>query len=1397
MIFARTAAVVSAALAMALLTSSVAYPGDDLVTDGDGLTPVSASALTYGTVCRNATGSKTVAFALKHSGNGSIFANGATVSISMVSAPAGVTAGSFGSITLPSNWTTLSNGTLSNATTGVVTIATGAVTSYAGRVTFRATGTDADPDRDGRPQTLTRDDTVDLTATVAACDSTPPVLTLPGPMTAEATGASGAVVTYTATATDAVDGARPVSCSRTSGSTFALGATTVTCSAADASGNTSTGTFTVTVVDTTGPVLTLPASRTIEATGPAGAVETFAATATDAVDGARTVTCTPVSGSTFALGATTVACSATDTRSNSSTGSFVVTVRDTTAPTLSLPAGVTAEATSGSGAVVTYSASATDTVDTTVPVSCDRASGSRFPIGATLVRCHGIDDSNNRSDGSFTVNVGDTTRPALSLPGTITTEATGPTGAVVGYTADAHDAVDGDLTPGCTPVSGSTFGITTTAVSCTVSDTAGNTASGSFNVVVRDTTSPALTIPANLVAEATSAAGATVSYAASATDIVDPDVVVSCTAPSGTFPLGATTVTCTATDDFRNSVSRSFTVTVEDTTRPQLELPGDLTVEATSASGAAVVYTATATDAVSGTVQVTCVPAPGSVFALGTTPVSCSATDGARNRATGGFNVLVRDTTDPTLNVPGGVVEEATAASGALVTYTATASDTVDASVDIACAPASGARFPLGRTTVSCTATDDAGNDVTRSFDVVVQDTLAPVIGVPAAQTVEATSAAGATYAYTATASDAVSVVTPSCEPLSGATFPLGETTVRCTATDGAGNTGRASFTVTVVDTTPPALTLPANQTLEATGPSGATATYAASATDLVDGAVAATCTPASGSTYEIGTHTVTCSTRDVAGNSDSGTFTVQVQDTTPPALDLPADIVEEATGSTGNLVTYSATATDIVSGTVQVTCAPTSGSRFPITTTPVECSAVDGADNVANGGFSVTVRDKTAPAVTVPPSDTIEATGPSGAAYTYTATARDVVDGEMTPTCQPRSGSTFALGVTPVLCEATDNAGNTGSGGFSLTVVDTIAPVVTVPADRTAEATGPGGTAVTFTATATDAVAGSPAVTCMPRSGATFPLGVNTVTCTSSDGSNNTGSASFTITVVDTVAPVVAVPADRTVEATGPSGAVVSFTASATDAVSGSPATTCNPAGGSTFALGTTPVTCTAADGAGNVGTASFNVTVRDTIAPTLTVPANIVVTATGVSGAVVTYQASATDAVTTSVAAVCSPASGSTFAIGTTTVGCSATDGAGNTTTRSFTVSVRYAWSGFLQPVNDTAHQTGVAQSKFRLGSTVPLKFQLRTLDGGSVQQSGSPVFAKDYRGPTCNSATANEVPPEATSTSGTTYRWDSTALQYIYNFSTKGLAAGEWRTWAQTGDGQSYYVDLCLTK
>jgi HYR domain len=177
------------------------------------------------------------------------------------------------------------------------------------------------PDGGSVIQTLT----VDIANTTEPLDSTPPTLTVPGDVVVEATSASGAFVNYSVSATDAVDPSPVIGCGPASGTMFPLGSTTVTCNAADASGNTATATFVVRVRDTTPPSLMVPPDVVLDATSPAGVYVAVTATATDAVDPSPSVECAPTG--TLRVGDTTVACTASDSSGNLTFGSVVVHVR--------------------------------------------------------------------------------------------------------------------------------------------------------------------------------------------------------------------------------------------------------------------------------------------------------------------------------------------------------------------------------------------------------------------------------------------------------------------------------------------------------------------------------------------------------------------------------------------------------------------------------------------------------------------------------------------------------------------------------------------------------------------------------------------------------------------------------------------------------------------------------------------------------------------------------------------------------------------------------------------------------------------------------------------------------------------------------------------------------------
>ncbi|HSY51830.1 MAG TPA: HYR domain-containing protein [Thermoanaerobaculia bacterium] len=308
---------------------------------------------------------------------------------------------------------------------------------------------------------------------------------------------------------------------------------------------------------------------------------------------------------------------------------------------------------------------------------------------------------------------------------------------------------------------------------------------------------------------------------------------------------------------------------------PLLDIPENVFAEATSAAGANVTFF------IGGFSFVDPPPAPtvvcdhnsGDLYPIGETIVHCTATD-SFGSASGNFPVFVLDTTGPVVTVPADIIT-----GNPVVTYSASATDAVNGSVTVNCSPTSGSTFPLGTTTVTCIAYDAQANIGTGTFNVTVSN--GPVLTLPPNITAEATSAAGAAVSYTVTATDNATI---NCTPASGSTFPLGTTTVNCSATAVTGSTS-GSFNVTVVDTTPPALSLPSPITAEATGPSGAAVTFTVSANDLVDGPRPVLCDHNSGDTYPLGTTTVQCTSTDTHNNTAHGSFTILVQDTTPPTI--------------------------------------------------------------------------------------------------------------------------------------------------------------------------------------------------------------------------------------------------------------------------------------------------------------------------------------------------------------------------------------------------------------------------------------------------------------------------------------------------------------------------------
>jgi pimeloyl-ACP methyl ester carboxylesterase len=138
------------------------------------------------------------------------------------------------------------------------------------------------------------------------------------------------------------------------------------------------------------------------------------------------------------------------------------------------------------------------------------------------------------------------------------------------------------------------------------------------------------------------------------------------------------------------------------------------------------------------------------------------------------------------------------------------------------------------------------------------------------------------------------------------------------------------------------------------------------------------------------------------------------------------------------------------------------------------------------------------------------------------------------------------------------------------------------------------------------------------------------------------------------------------------------------------------------------------------------------------------------------------------------------------TCTIGTLISDKYDFTTFTTGTLTILYKWSGFTQPINDTAHNPTQSMSVFKGGSTIPVKFQIKNASNVPVQASTVPLWLTPQK-LSPMSASIDEFTYSDPATSGTTFRWDSMSRQYIYNWSTRGLTTGYWyRIYAKLEDG-----------
>jgi hypothetical protein len=1056
--------------------------------------------------------------------------------------------------------------------------------------------------------------------------------------------------------------------------TFTLGTTMVTWTVTDVEGNSATCNQFVTVVDTEAPAIACPTNVTVPALfGSCNALGVVLGTPITS-DNCTVATVTNNAPVSYPLGSTTVTWTVTDLAGNSTSCTQTVTVIDTQLPTIACPANVTVPADLGlcsaSGVVI----GSPVTTDNCSVASVTNNAPSTFGLGNTTVTWTVIDGSTNSSTCTQTVTVLDTQMPTITCPAAVSVStdlaSCTATGVLLGTALTADNC---SVLP-ATNNAPLAFPLGVTTVTWTVVDGSGNSATCAQTVTVNDTEFPAIVCPTNVTVPADlglcTASG--VALGTSTTSDNCTVASVSNNAPA-TFTLGATTVTWTVVDGTGNAITCNQTVTVIDTQLPTIACPTNVTVPAdlgTCTTIGVALGTPTTAD------NCSVLPATNNglaVYPLGNTMVTWTVVDGSGNSATCMQTITVIDTQMPTITCPVTVTVPADlgvcTASGVALGSPITNDNCSVASVTNNAL----ATYPLGNTTVIWTVVDGSGNVSTCSQTVTVVDTQSPIVTCPSAITVPADlGSCTATGVVLGTPSVVENCSVASVTNNAPAVYPLGVTTVIWTVIDGSGNTTFCTQFVTITDTQMPTIVCAANVTVPAGAGTCVATGVVLTIPTTTDNCSVASVTNNAPAVYPLGNTAVTWTVTDGSGNTATCTQVVTVIDTQLPTIACPANVVIASNAGT-------CVATGVVLGTPVTTdnCSVASvtnnaPSTFPLGTTNVTWTVVDGSGNIQTCVQTVTVEDTQAPTIVCPSDVTVSAAGGTCSATTVALGTPTTADNCSVASVTNNAPAIFPLGATVVTWTVVDGSGNLSTCTQTVTVVDNQNPIIACPFP-VAVTTDLGSCDATGVVLGTPTTADNCSIASVTNNApVAFGIGTTTVVWTVTDGSGNTATCTQTVTVTDIELPTITCPANVTV-------AAATGSCSATGVVLGSPITAdnCTVASvsndaPSVYGLGTTTVTWTVVDGSGNVSTCTQTVTVTDTELPTIACPSNVTVAAdlgSCLASGVVLGTPATTD--NCSVASVTNNAPAS-YPLGSTTVTWTVVDGSGNTATCSQVITV-----------------------------------------------------------------------------------------------------------------------------
>jgi 4-hydroxy-3-methylbut-2-enyl diphosphate reductase IspH len=1019
------------------------------------------------------------------------------------------------------------------------------------------------------PEETTQSTTQSLpTANPIPGDLTKPVITPPNDLFIEATGGLTPISVGQAMATDA-SGIQLLSSNAPA--EFPLGTTTLIWTAIDGSGNMAIATQVITVVDTIPPTITALPEITIEANTPgSNLVVLEAPLASDAVG---VISITNDAPEVFQLGETVVTWTATDVASNSVSVLQTVVVVDTTAPTLLIPEDIVIEATSLDQNEI-YLGEAV-VIDNGEIISITNDAPQFFGIGNTTVTWSTADSSGNVQSRQQLVSVIDTTLPEIIPLEDIIFEATSIYENLISLEEPTVIDVQNVIISTNAPI---VFPYGESVITWVVEDLSGNSATATQKIFVIDTTSPTLIIPDDIIVEATSVDSNMISLGNVTSDDITGISEITNNAPD-IFPFGTTVVTWNANDNALNSITADQTITVVDTTAPQIKAPEDISLEAINIEANIVdlglpwVYDIIAVESFANDAPDT--------FPIGMTTITWTALDTSGNVASDTQIVSISDTTAPIITAPSDIVVESTDVSGMQISIgDATVSDLIGIDFTSNNAPQ---LFNLGNTTITWTAIDTHGNNASANQIISVIDTTAPSIVAPADVTIEAQDAESNTVAIgTANAQDIIGVISIGND--STQVFSLGEHLITWTATDAAGNFATATQKVSVIDTTSPTIVAPESVQVEATSKLNNIVKLGnATATDFIGIKSVTNDAP---EVYSLGETIVTWTATDLGGLTSTDTQTVSVIDTTLPTVSVPKIITIEASSETQNVVDFGGVYADDLVGVASVTNdAP---EFFPFGLTTITWVVTDESGNIATSLQQISVEDTTLPTITVSADIVLEATSAQDNVVNLgQAAASDLVSVSSITNDAP---DTFALGETIVTWSALDSSGNSANATQTITLIDTTAPVIESPEDIMIEASSSDKNIISFvTPSSTDSVSDVVVTNDAPTY---FSLGETVVTWIATDEHGNIANSTQKITVVDTTAPELFAPSDVTIDAISLQTPVEVGQGAAID-LADSEITITNNAPFS-FPLGETEVTWTAVDSYGNTVSTSQIINVQ-----------------------------------------------------------------------------------------------------------------------------------------------------------------------------------------------------------